>query len=259
MLTTPEQQPGAEEQPSSKHQADDARDLVAVQNTLQGERDAFAWIVEKYTPLVFSLAIHLLGRREEAEEAVQEVFLRVYRSLGRFRLGRRFHPWLYTIALNYLRSQRRGRWRRRGMVQVPYLEEATPSPERDCFQPESLLEEREGERMARAALDGLPRKYREVFVLRQIEGMSVQDAAQVLSLPEGTVKTHLHRARSRLIEVLAGQGWGPNVPGRGEADGRGPETGAVPEGGREGTREGGREGTPGEASGLKPSPDPGVE
>jgi RNA polymerase sigma factor (sigma-70 family) len=96
---------------------EEASDLLAIQDTLRGNRNAFAAIVERYTPLLYSLAFRMLGRGEDAEEAVQEILLRVFRTLPRFRLDRRFHPWLYTIALNYLRTgarrQRRAprRWR----------------------------------------------------------------------------------------------------------------------------------------------------
>jgi RNA polymerase sigma-70 factor (ECF subfamily) len=190
-----------------ERQFEDARDLLAVQDTLRGNRRAFDEVVLRYTPLLYSLAYRLLGAREEAEEAVQEIFLRVYRGLPRFRLGRRFHPWLYTIALNYLRSQRRRKIRRRGFGTRP-LEEAldVPAAERPEADPASAVERADAERLAQAALERLPPRYREVFVLRQIEGLAVRDVAEILDLPEGTVKTFLHRGRALLIERLAEEG-----------------------------------------------------
>ena len=91
----------------------DAQDLLAVQRTLGGERRAFDGIVERHTPAVYTLALRMLGDPDEAEEAVQEIFFKAYRHLGRFQIHRRLHPWLYTIAVNYLRSMLRKRRRRR--------------------------------------------------------------------------------------------------------------------------------------------------
>jgi len=183
---------------------EEAGDLLAVQETLRGNRNAFAGIVERYTPVLYSLAYRMLGRgeAEEAEEAVQEIFLRAFRALARFRLDRRFHPWLYTIALNYLRTVARQLRRRRGMRIVP-LDEATDAAADRGEHPATAMEREAGERLAQRALEGLPSLYREVFLLREVEGLSVRDAAEALGVPEGTVKVRLHRARQELARRLA--------------------------------------------------------
>ncbi len=182
---------------------EEAGDLLAIQETLQGDRNAFAGIVERYTPLLYSLAFRTLGRGEEAQEAVQEIFLRAFHALPRFRLDRRFHPWLYTIALNYLRSVARRQRRRRGLRLVRLGEEleAVADPGQH---PGLALEREAGERLAQEALAGLPPLYREVFLLREVEGLSVHDTADTLGIPEGTVKIRLHRARRELAKRLAG-------------------------------------------------------
>jgi RNA polymerase sigma-70 factor (ECF subfamily) len=145
----------------------------------------------------------MLGRGEEAEEAVQEIFLRAFRALPRFRLDRRFHPWLYTIALNYLRTGARRQRRRRGLRLVRLGEEleAVADP---GDHPALVMEREAGERLAQEALSGLPPLYREVFLLREVEGLSVHDAAEALGVPEGTVKVRLHRARRELARRLTG-------------------------------------------------------
>jgi RNA polymerase sigma-70 factor (ECF subfamily) len=180
---------------------EEASDLLAIQETLRGNRNAFAQIVERYTPLLYSLAFRMLGRGEEAQEAVQEIFLRAYRALPRFRLERRFHPWLYTIALNYLRTVARRQRRRRGLRLV--REELDTVADRGEL-PAAAAEREDGERLAREALAGLPPLYREVFLLREVEGLSVRDTAEALGVPEGTVKVRLHRARQELVRRLAG-------------------------------------------------------
>ena len=182
---------------------EEASDLLAVQETLRGNHNAFTAIVERYTPLLYSLAFRMLGRGEDAEEAVQEIFLRVFRALPRFRLDRRFHPWLYTIALNYLRTGVRRQRRRRGLRLVRLGEELDAVADRGEH-PAAALEREDGERLAQEALAGLPPLYREVFLLREVEGLSVRDAADALGVPEGTVKVRLHRARQELARRLAG-------------------------------------------------------
>jgi RNA polymerase sigma-70 factor (ECF subfamily) len=182
---------------------EEASDLLAIQETLRGNRNAFAQIVERYTPLLYSLAFRMLGRGEEAQEAVQEIFLRAYRALPRFRLERRFHPWLYTIALNYLRTVARRQRRRRGLRLVRLGKELDTVADRGEL-PTAAAEREDGERLAQEALAGLPPLYREVFLLREVEGLSVRDTAEALGVPEGTVKVRLHRARQELVRRLAG-------------------------------------------------------
>ncbi len=134
---------------------EEASDLLAIQETLRGNRNAFAQIVERYTPLLYSLAFRMLGRGEDAQEAVQEILLRAYRALPRFRLERRFHPWLYTIALNYLRTVTRRQRRRRGLRLVRLGEEQDTVADRGEL-PAAAAEREDGERLAQQALAGLP-------------------------------------------------------------------------------------------------------
>ncbi len=196
----------------SQRQFEETQDLLAIQETLQGNRRAFDDIVRRYTPVLYSLAYRLLEAPDEADEAVQEIFLRAFRALPRFRLGRRFHPWLYTIALNYLRSSNR-RQRRRSALRAVSLEEMPEVPDsgQTRADPAEAVERAAAERLAQEALERLPARYREVFVLRQVEGLAVRDVAEILGLPEGTVKTFLHRGRATLIARLADEGVvGPN-------------------------------------------------
>jgi RNA polymerase sigma-70 factor (ECF subfamily) len=193
---------------AERHENTDAQDLWAVQATLNGDQAAFEEIVKRYTPLLYSLAFRLLGQGEEAEDAVQEIFEKTFRALPRFRISKRFFPWLYTIGLNHLRTVERRR-RRRGRLRV-----SSGEPQRmleivasDQGNPVKQSELKEGERLALEALDTLRIEQREVFILRQIQGLSVQEVAEVLQIPQGTVKTHLHRARKLMIDFLASKGW----------------------------------------------------
>ncbi len=188
----------------------DAADLHAVQRTLRGDTDAFGEIVERYTPVIYSLAVRMLDSAEDAEEATQEVFLKAYRSLSRFHLSKRFYPWLYTIAVNYLRSQRRKRRRRDPSGDLSY-DESLPAGAADGPHeaPETSLLRTEARRSVDRGLERLKAAHREVFVLRELEGLSVADVAEVLGIAEGTVKTHLHRAKRELARHVLDEGWHP--------------------------------------------------
>ena len=193
------------------HENRDSEDLWAVQATLNGHPRAFEAIVERYTPMLYSLAYRLLGPGAEVEDAVQEIFEKAFRNLARFRIKQRFFPWLYTIAMNHLRSLQRRR-RRHNRLKMgagdpqAILERVATAAE----DPAADSELREGEQLAQQALDSLRTEYREVFVLRQIQGLSVQETAEALKIPQGTVKTYLHRARREMIDFLAEIGWERN-------------------------------------------------
>jgi RNA polymerase sigma-70 factor (ECF subfamily) len=186
----------------------DAQDLWAIQATLSGNPAAFDGIVKRYTPLLYSLAYRLLGRGEEAEDAVQEIFEKAFRSLPRFKISKRFFPWLYTIGLNHLRSiERRRRRRDRLQILSAEPERVLDSSASEEGNPVRQSELREGEKLAQEALSMLRVEYREVFVLKVIQGLTVQEVAEVLQMPEGTVKTNLHRARKQLTDFLSEKGW----------------------------------------------------
>lgn len=194
-----------EQNRDSRH-SEDMDDVEAVRATLAGDHDAFARIVDRYTPVVYSLALRYLGREQEAEDAVQEVFLRAFDALSRFQLSRRFYSWLYTIAVNHLRNVRNKRRRRGSDDMLPYEDGvAAEEVQRPLADPPSELERSEGEAMVRSALARLQPKYRDVLVLRQFQELSVAEVAEILDLPEGTVKTNLHRAKKALAAMLTGE------------------------------------------------------
>ena len=187
---------------------EDKADTQAIQAVLSGDGDAFRGIVDRYTPVLFSLSHRMLGDVHLAEDAVQEIFLRVYRSLDRYDRNRRFFTWIFTISVNYLRSVlRSSRWRIKAKT-VPFDESARLSFSlREETNPEEETIRNQAEQAVQAAVAMLPVKYREVFVLREIEGVSAGDAAVILGIPENTVKTNLRRARERLKKILISQDW----------------------------------------------------
>lgn len=182
---------------------DDAGDLLAVQRTLQGETAAFNAIVHRYTSLVYSLAYRFLEDKQDIEEAVQEIFFKVYKSLGTFRLETRFFTWFYTVALNWLRSRRRIK-KNQGMT-IPFSQMTNEIIEvrTDKYDPLQQFVGAEEEKRARRAVDELKTMYREPFILHYQENLSLKEIADILNLTEEGVKTRLYRARKQLVKRLS--------------------------------------------------------
>lgn len=188
---------------------DDSLDSAAARRMQSGDSSAFEEIVRRYTPLAYSLTYRLIGgNREAAEEAVQEIFLKTYRAIGSFDPGKRFFTWFYTIALNHLRSVRRRKRSHPEESAVAVDDYASMlAVGRPAAMPEERALAREGERLAQQALMELPERYREVFVLRHVEGLSGREVADLLGIPEATVRTHLMRAREQLKKLLLEKQW----------------------------------------------------
>jgi RNA polymerase sigma-70 factor (ECF subfamily) len=183
---------------------DDAEDQQAIRAVLAGDPEAFRSLVDRHSRSILNLAYRMTGDAADAEDLTQESFLLAYARLREFRPGARFHPWLYTIALNlcrtHLRRRALARWwptarAREGGPTVAEPRESAPDPE------QALLG-READQRLQDAIRALPARYREVFVLRQAQGLSYEEIAGLLDLPLGTVEARLFRARRRLVESL---------------------------------------------------------
>ncbi len=163
-----------------------------------GDAPAFEELVMTYQHRVFGVALRMLGNRAEAEEVAQEVFVRAHRALGDFRGDAKLSTWLYAITsrlcLNRLASGER-RLTRQGEDALLRLSDGGPRPD-------AALERRELETALGRAIAELPEDRRIVVVLRDIEGLSYEEIAQVLELELGTVRSRLHRARADLKEKL---------------------------------------------------------
>jgi RNA polymerase sigma-70 factor (ECF subfamily) len=163
-----------------------------------GDAPAFEDLVMTYQHRVFGVALRMLGNRAEAEEVAQEAFVRAHRALGEFRGDAKLSTWLYAITsrlcLNRLASGER-RMARQGEDALLRLSDAGPRPD-------AALERRELEAALGRAIADLPEDRRIVVVLRDLEGLSYEEIAQVLELELGTVRSRLHRARAELKEKL---------------------------------------------------------
>jgi RNA polymerase sigma-70 factor (ECF subfamily) len=159
-----------------------------VRRARAGDLAAFEELVRAHQADVYRLALHLVRDRETAEDVTQEAFVHAFRSLPRFRGTAKFSTWLYRIARNCAVDAIRRRDRRRRLEREVTPEEPVPDP--------SL-------RAALAdAIDGLPRELREGFVLIEVFGLTYSEAAGVLGVFPGTLKSRMHRTRRVLMEAL---------------------------------------------------------
>lgn len=184
------------------------REVSLVQRCAAGDEDASAELVAEHHRMVFSLATNLLGDRDEALDLTQEVFLRVFRTIHRFRGHSALRTWIYRIAVNQARNRQRW-WRRRcrsGQVSLEaHIERHGDFPLRtDVTAPDRMFAQRELAGRLAAALDRLSFEQRTTIVLREIEGLSYDEIAFSLGLAVGTVKSRLTRARQALRAELKG-------------------------------------------------------
>ena len=175
-----------------------------------GDPQAFARLVALHEGMVFNLAARLLGDQEEAKDASQEVFLQVFRTLPRFEGRSSLRTWVFRIVINHCRNRQRW-WRRRRKDRCCAIEDLTPSQEARlpaAPQGESPYEHarREEEaRLVQAALLRLSFDHRAILLLREVEGMTCEQVAAALHVPEGTVKSRLARARDALRRQLGNE------------------------------------------------------
>ena len=179
-------------------------DLLLVERVLAGDRRAFEPLVRKHERRVFRVTLAVLGNIEDAEEAMQDTFIKAFRHLDQFRREARFTTWLTRIAINEAIQKRSTR---KNLVPLAEAETATEqfTPKRyESWKsnPEQLYGKQEIHRIVECAIQSLPEIYRVAFVLRDIEELSAEEAAEALGITVPALKSRLLRARLMLRESL---------------------------------------------------------
>jgi RNA polymerase sigma-70 factor (ECF subfamily) len=181
------------------------REAMLVQRCAAGEEMACAELVAEHQRMVVQLAMNLLGDRDEALDLSQEVFLRVFRTIQRFRGQSSLRTWIYRIAVNQARNRHRF-WRRRHRADQVSLDQhiAAHGEFRSTGEatPDRLLAQKELAERLQHALDSLPFDQRTAIVLREVDGLSYEEIAFSLGVAIGTVKSRLTRARRALRHDL---------------------------------------------------------
>ena len=183
------------------------REAALIARIRGGERELFYELIRPYERRVFVISFTILRNEAEAQDAAQDAFLKAFRNLGQFRCESRFSTWLIRVAMNEARQrQRKNHPEIMRPIEDQENEDGTYTP-RDFADwreiPSEALERKEVREKLVAALASLAQKYREVFVLRDVEHMSIDETAQVLGLSASAVKTRLLRARLMLRDLLS--------------------------------------------------------
>ena len=176
-------------------------DEQLVARTLAGDRDAFGAIVDHYRDRVFNVAYRTLGDRERADDAAQEAFVKAYTRLSTYRSDAKFSSWLFSITANLCIDMLRKRSFGAASLDDP---DTTIEPAAgDESDPHTVGEQNAIQQLTHEALGRLPDVQRLVLVLIHLQGMSYEEAAEILGQPVGTVKSHAHRGRARLKQMLS--------------------------------------------------------
>ncbi|RLB64796.1 MAG: RNA polymerase subunit sigma [Deltaproteobacteria bacterium] len=183
-------------------------DRVLVEQAQKGDRAAFRKLVERHQRRAFAIAIGLVRDENDARDIVQEAFLRVYRSLERFKGGSSFFTWLYRIVTNLAIDLMRKPARREAeLFENPNISEdaeAFPFLARiEGANPLDVVRRREIAERIQTALDALPPYHRAVIIMREVEGMSYQEMAEAMEVSKGTIMSRLFHARQKLQRALA--------------------------------------------------------
>ena len=181
-------------------------DRQLVERAQRGDKRAFELLVEKYQRKLARLLSRFIRDPAEVEDVTQEAFIKAYRALPAFRGDSAFYTWLYRIGINTAKNYLMAMGRRAPTSTEVEADEAEGFEEgehlRDINTPESVLLSNEIAETVNSTIEGLPEELRTAIQLREIEGMSYEDIAQVMNCPIGTVRSRIFRAREAIAERL---------------------------------------------------------
>lgn len=209
----------------------DGEEEKLIERLRRRDEAAFNELMRLYHAKVFHLVFRMLGDRAEAQDVSQEVFITVFKSIEGFRGDSKLSTWLYRVAANHCKNRikylgRRAKGTRTELNEITEhdaVESATMETSAKVHRPDELVEGMQTERIVQQALAELDEEQRELVVLRDIENMSYEEIQKITGLPEGTVKSRLHRARlalqQRVIELGGPRGAMAAKKGDGEEGG----------------------------------------
>jgi RNA polymerase sigma-70 factor, ECF subfamily len=176
-------------------------DAELIERCLQKDNSAWELVVARYKRKVFHIGYKFTGRHDDAEDLTQEIFLKLFRSLEKFNRDADFSTWLSSVARNFCIDHYRASKREKEVL-VEDLVAFDLAPASTGSSPHRALEDRDRRSFLLRGLEALPDKLREAVVLRDLQGLSYQERADRLGLPEGTVKSRINRGREELSRLL---------------------------------------------------------
>lgn len=184
-----------------------------IEKVLSGDTEAFEALVIEHQNKVYSLALRMVGNEEDARDMAQEAFIRAFNSLTGFRGDSKFSVWLYRLTSNICIDFIRSRAKKRTVSMTWTDEDGDDAGELEVpderFSPEAQLERTLTRESVRRGLDSLSPQYREILLLREINGLSYDEIGEALGIEPGTVKSRIFRARKKLCDFLVSEG---NIP-----------------------------------------------
>ncbi len=178
----------------------DEKELV--QRSREGDEEAFGALVKKYKTKVFNMAFSFTRDREAADDLAQEIFIKAYYALSKFKFKSGFGTWLYRIAVNHIKDHLRKKKKDRH-ISFDNVRHESKLAEVEADRKSDAREKENRIRLLHRALQSLPQKYRVILTLRDVQGHSYEEIANILELSPGTVDSRLHRARKMLREKIA--------------------------------------------------------
>ncbi|TVR64754.1 MAG: sigma-70 family RNA polymerase sigma factor [Gemmatimonadales bacterium] len=192
----------------SREELGSLTDSQVVQCFLDGQERAFGELVDRYDNRLLNFVYRTVGDRERAQDLVQETFVRVYRHLHRFDQSKKFSTWIYTIASNLAKNELRNR-SRNPLVLFQTIKKNWDADHRplewedEKLKPDDLFRKRHVKDVVEKAVKELPEHHRLVFVLRELEGKTYEEIAEITDTNLGTVKSRLNRARNNFARIVA--------------------------------------------------------
>ncbi len=198
---------------------DTTSELRFVERLQQRDERAFNELVEAYGDRIYRLVFRILGRRAEAEDMAQEVFVQVFKAIDQFRGESKLGTWIYRIAINLCKNRSKYLSRRHDESQDAYdavaeheaLRQDPRCTPGDAGRPDQMVEGLQVERIIRRCIRALEPDFREALILRDIENLAYEEICEITGLPEGTVKSRIHRARV-LLKQRVEEELGERIP-----------------------------------------------
>ena len=201
--------------------SDDRNEAQFIARLVARDESAFNELVITYERRVYGLVFRMLGRRDEAEDLSQEVFVQVFKAIDQFRGESKLSTWIYRIAVNLCKNRTKYLSRRHAGEQddIDAMAERVPMTAAraatvgDVSRPDELVEGMQLEEIVKRAIQKLEPEFREALILADVEDMPYEEIAQIMNVPVGTVKSRIHRARAQL-KALVEKALGEKVKGR---------------------------------------------
>ena len=192
---------------NSRQNPGELTDMDILAQVSAGNVDAYGKIVGRYNGRLYNFVYRFVGDRETAEDVVQETYLRAFRKRKEYRAIANFSTWLFTISGNLAKSElrRRKRWRMFSIERDEETDTGMDIPD-ESARPDKVAESSLADGQIQQAIASLPDNYKQVILLRDVQGMSYQEISDIVDCPVGTVKSRVNRARLKLQQKLKNEG-----------------------------------------------------